>query len=94
MAMIQKLFHELPVEECGDFESVCARHGFVPEDFEVREEDGISQGSGSSPIPRMITVARVVGGDVQVYPATTGISWTVAFERDLERGDFGFPLAD
>lgn len=91
--MVQKLFHELPVDERGDFESACARHGFVREDFEVGEEEGISQGSGSSHIPRKITVARV-GGGVQVYPAATGISWTVAFERDLERGEFGFPLAD
>lgn len=92
--MVQKLFHELPENERDDFESACARHGFVGEDFDVSAEEGVSPSSESIHIPRKVTVARVFGGDAQVYPAATDYSWTVAFERDLERGEFGYPLAD
>jgi hypothetical protein len=94
MAMVQKLFHELPENERNDFESACARHGFVGEDFDVSAEEGLSPSSGSSHIPRKVTVVRVIGGDAQAYLAATDNAWTVAFERDLERGDFGYPLAD
>ncbi len=40
MAMVQKLFYELPADERENFESACARHGFVREDFDVAAEEG------------------------------------------------------
>lgn len=94
MVMAKMLFHELPADERESFESACALHGFVREDFYVAEEEGIPLTGGPNRIPREVTVARVIGGEVRRYPGGAGTSWTAAFEQDLERDVFGFPLAD
>lgn len=92
--MVQKSFHELPSDERKDFETACALHGFVREDFDVTAEEAIPQTDGANHIPRAITVARVIGGEARRYPGGNGSSWTAAFELDLEQDVFGFPLAD
>lgn len=92
--MVQKLFHELPADEREGFESVCALHGFVREDFDVAAEEGIPSSGGPNRILREVIVARVAGGEARRYPGGAGVAWTVAFEQDLERDVFGFPLAD
>ncbi|WP_042885005.1 hypothetical protein [Cupriavidus necator] len=92
--MVQKLFHELPAGEQAAFEAACARHGFVREDFEVTVDEGIIPRGGPGQTSRKVTVARVSGSAMQSYLAGGGISWTAAFERDLEQDVFGFPLAD
>lgn len=94
MTMVQKLFYELPADERESFESACARHGFVQQDFDVAAEEGTPLAGRPSHTPREITVARVIGGEVRRYPDRAGTSWTAAFEQDLARDIFGFPLAD
>jgi len=92
--MTRKQHQELPLsdDERDDFASACARHGFVPEDFEIRSEQ---LEPGGSPGPgRKITVTRVAGGDLRTYAAGNGVAWAAAFERDLAQDVFGYPLAD
>lgn len=94
MAMVQKLFYELPADERENFESACARHGFVPEDFDVAAEEGTPLADSPNHTLREITVTRVIGSEVRRYPDRAGSSWIAAFEQDLLRDVFGFPLAD
>jgi hypothetical protein len=89
--MVQKRIYDFPGNERDAFTLACARHGFVSEDFEVSAEES-DQRAGEG--IRSVTVARVVGGALQVYRATGGGSWIPDFEKDLARNEFGFPLAD
>ncbi|PLP97370.1 hypothetical protein [Cupriavidus pauculus] len=81
--MVQRFF-DLPQSEQDDVAAACAKHGFVPEDFEFAM-DGAR---------RIIAVERVVGGQFQKYKTTNGLGWTAAFEADLDADWFGAPLAD
>ncbi|MHA7680835.1 hypothetical protein [Cupriavidus sp. PET2-C1] len=92
--MVQKLFYELPADERENFESACARHGFVPEDFDVAAEEGTPLADSLNHTLREITVTRVIGSEVRRYPDGAGSSWIAAFEQDLLQDVFGFPLAD
>lgn len=80
-------FFDLPQQEQDDVMAACARHGFVPDDFEFLV-DGVA---GER---RTIAVERVVGGQFQKYKMANGAGWTTAFEADLDTDWFGAPLAD
>ena len=86
-------FHDLSPDVREALEFACARHGFVPEDFEIVVADPRDQGQGAV---STVTVERVVGGQVQRYKdkASNGASWLAAFEADLAADWFGTPLAD
>ncbi|WP_020203390.1 MULTISPECIES: hypothetical protein [Cupriavidus] len=89
--MAQLRFHELPAQERDAFASACALHGFAQEDFEVSAA-AAGDGDAGRP-PRRIAVVRVTGGEAREY-RDGPVRWTEAFERDLARDVFGFPLAD
>ncbi|WER44589.1 hypothetical protein CupriaWKF_09510 [Cupriavidus sp. WKF15] len=86
--MAQKRYHELPTGERDAFEAACARHGFVPEDFEVSVQEHAANAQ------RTISIGRVVGSQFEQYATADGIDWVALFERDLAGDVFGFPLAD
>ncbi|GAB7550135.1 hypothetical protein [Cupriavidus sp. CuC1] len=86
--MVQKLFEELPVDEQEDFESACKKHGRIREEFTIVFDEGNPSKDGVSPISREVTVAANLTGARQHYAAGSGTSWTVEFERDLDRGFF------
>ncbi|CAG9178574.1 MULTISPECIES: hypothetical protein [Cupriavidus] len=86
--MVLKRYHEFPAEERDAFETACARHGFVVEDFELTEDDNRPAAQ------RTINVGRVVGSQFERYTTADGVLWVERFERDLADDVFGFPLAD
>ncbi len=86
-------FHELSPDVREALESICARHGFVPEDFKFAVAYALNPGEGAAD---MVTVERVVGGQLQKYKggASGAATWLAAFEADLASDWFGAPLAD
>lgn len=84
--MAQRFF-DLPQQEQNDIALACAKHGFVPDDFEF-VVDGVESER------RVIEVERVVGGQCQRYKVASGMGWTASFESDLAADWFGTPLAD
>lgn len=86
-------FHELSPDVRATLESMCARRGFVPEDFEFEIADAPASGQIAE---RIVTVERVIGGHFKQYNDKTGgdASWLAAFEADLAMDWFGAPLAD
>lgn len=92
--MTQHRHVDLPPDEQADIESACARHGFVPEDFEFEIVESGPPSGQESMVRKAISVERVVGGQFQTYEAGNGKSWTAAFESDLAADWFGAPLAD
>ncbi len=85
---MEKAFEELPADEQQAFISACRKHGRVSEEFTVVLDDGGPPEAGVSHIPRQVTVVANLTGARQHYAAESGTSWTVEFERDLERGFF------
>jgi hypothetical protein len=84
-------FHELS-PDVREAKSICARHGFVPEDFEFAVANALNPGRAAVD---MVTVERVVGGQLQKYKGGAGAAtWLAAFEADLASDWFGAPLAD
>jgi len=92
--MARKLYYELPADEREAFEAACARHGFVSEDFEIYIDEGEPAGDESRREQPAVSVGRVVGAGFEQYPVSAAATWVTAFEKDLERDAFGFPLAD
>lgn len=62
-------FHELSPDVREALESICARHGFVPEDFEFAVANALNPGESAAD---MVTVERVVGGQLQKYKGGAG----------------------
>lgn len=89
---------DFPEDEQAAFASACRRHAFVPEEFEVSaRRTGSATGvhaDHAEVLAREISVARVVGAGSRIYVGRSGSSWIRAFEQDLERDEFGFPLGD
>ena len=71
-------FHELSPDVREALESICARHGFVPEDFKFAVAYALNPGEGAAD---MVTVERVVGGQLQKYKggASGAATWLAAF---------------
>ncbi len=84
--MAQRFF-DLPQQEQDEVAAACAKHGFVPDDFEFVL-------SGVDGRCEAVAVERVVGGQFQKYKVPDGTGWTAAFEADLDADWFGAPLAD
>ncbi len=80
-------FYELPQKEQDAVTTACARHGFVPDDFEF-----VVDSVGEARVA--IAVERVVGGQYKKYRMANGVAWTASFEVDLAADWFGTPLAD
>ncbi|SDD05569.1 hypothetical protein SAMN05216345_105393 [Cupriavidus sp. YR651] len=84
----QYRFDDLPDAAREGFEGACLRHGFVHDDFEVDWDDRPDKAG------RNLTVTRITGGDLQHYALDGSDTWLRDFERDLQQGVFGVPLAD
>lgn len=85
--MAKHLFPQFPEDEQSAVATLCARLGFAPEDFEIKDEGG--EPANGDVRPRQVSVRRLATDAQSIYDASEGPGWIEEFESDLECGLFG-----
>ncbi|MDF3834814.1 hypothetical protein P3W85_17890 [Cupriavidus basilensis] len=87
--MAKHLFPQFSADEQREVVALCARIGFLPEDFEITDEG--SEPASGGVRRRQVSIRRLATQAQSVYDASEGPGWIEEFESDLECGLFGQP---
>ena len=86
---MEKTFEDLPKSEQEDFVHACKTYGHRPEDLKVTFWVKYPSDGQPGPIARQVRVANSLTETVWQYDGGNGTSWTMAFENDLKKHNFG-----
>jgi len=74
--------------EREDFEDVCKRSGFQPQEFAIEEAEKPLTGGQIQPIEGYVQITHVPTGKSHSYQAGQGSTWVAQFAIDLKRRHF------